>query len=377
MLTLVAAVATACGSDDSSDDSGSSGDSQSDAGGSSSACADEAQAAVDAARAPLELKAPEKPLDLEKLEGKSVWMVLAAETPFIQSIGEGFEKAAAAAGMEGHVFPTPGAVTAMNQGVTQAVTQGADGISLMGVAPELVADPLSKAVAQDIPFVDTFATGTPDDPLGDAFAHVTADWVKSGETLASWAVADSDCQANMAILSAEGPFPNLKAMVPSAEETVEGLCPDDCKVTTAYYDIAKIATEMGTQTQSVLRRDPNIDYVFAVMDAGVQFVGPALQQAGKIDDVKVLSHDGVDENLDDIRAGGTQDADLAFVPAEWIGWATVDQLGRAILGEEPQDWTIPVRLVDETNVGSSNADIFPEYDGFEAEFERRWRGEGQ
>lgn len=368
VLVVAAAVLAACGSSDSSTSSTTAA-----ADTASGPCVTATKAAVNDARAAVPLKAPPSKLDLEALKGKNVWMILAAQTPFIQSIGEGFTKAAKAAGMTPHVVSTPGDVTQMNEGISRAVAQNADGISLMGVAPEAVAGPLSKAVAQGIPFVDTFATGAPDEPLKDSFAHVTADYNRSGRVLADWAMADSGCKAKMAILSADGPFPNLKAMVPAAQQEVKKQCPD-CEVSTDYYDIGKIATELGSQTQSVLRRNPDTDYVFAVMDAGVQFVGPALQQAGAADKVKVMGHDGVDQNLDDIRKGGVQDADMAFVPAEWIGWATVDELGRAITGQKAYDWTIPVRLIDSTNVGSSNSDIFPAYDGFEQKFEDIWSG---
>jgi len=371
---LAAAVFAGCGSSDSSTSSAGTTGGGSTQAAATNACATAAQAVVDKARAPVPLKLPTAPLDLAKLKGKNLWMILAAQTPFIQSIGKGFESAAKAAGMVPHVVSTPGDVTQMNEGVSRAVAQNADGISLMGVAPASVAGPLAQAVAKGIPIVDTFATGTPNDPLGHSFAHVTADYGKSGVTMANWALADSDCKAQLSILSADGPFPNLKALVPATANEMKKQCPTDCKVTTDYFDIGKIATELGSQAQSVLRRNPNTDYMFVALDAGVQFVGPALQQAGKTD-VKVMGHDGVDQNLDDIRKGGGQDADMAFVPAAWIGWATVDELGRAILGEKPQDWTIPMRLIDKTNVGASNADIFPAYDGFETKFEQAWKGD--
>jgi ABC-type sugar transport system substrate-binding protein len=377
-VVLTTITVAACGSDNSSSTTSAAGTpadgSQTTA--AANPCTTATKTVVDQARAEVPLKLPESALDLDKLKGKDVWMVLAAQTPFIQSIGKGFMKAATAAGMNGHLVSTPGDVTQMNEGISRAVAQNANGLSLMGVAPASVAGPLSKAVAKKIPYVDTFATGAPDEPLGDSFAHVTADYNRSGRVLADWAMADSGCKAQMALLSADGPFPNLKAMVPASVGEFKKQCPSDCKITTDYYDIGKIATELGSQTQSVLRRNPKTDYLFVVMDAGVQFAGAALQQAGAGDKVKVLGHDGVDQNLDDIRKGGAQDADMAFVPAEWIGWATVDELGRAILGEKAQDWTIPVRLIDSTNVGDSNTSIFPAYDGFEAKFQQAWKGSG-
>ena len=51
----------------------------------------------------------------------------------------------------------------------------------------------------------------------------------------------------------------------------------------------------------------------------------------------------------------------------------LDQLGRAMLGEEPADWSLPGRIVDDTNIGTgSDEDIHPGWEDFEAGFLEAW-----
>ena len=51
---------------------------------------------------------------------------------------------------------------------------------------------------------------------------------------------------------------------------------------------------------------------------------------------------------------------------------SIDQVARGLLGEASADWTIPIRVIDETNVGTTNADLFPEYQDFEGAFATAW-----
>jgi len=378
MIAMVTLVLAACGSEDSKDASTASNDTStasavasttSDAE-SGDGCVAEAQKLADGFRADVELKAPPTGLDMEALKGKTFWFINSGDTTFNQDNLAAFTEAGKAAGVNVKAYQARGTVNGMNAGVAQAVAQGADGIVLFAVDPELVATPLKKALDAGIPVVDAF-NGGPDNPLDGLFGHVTMDPSVSGGMAADWMLADSECSASAAAFAATV-YQIQKEMGEGAEAEFKRLCPDDCKISLESFDLAKVATELGTKTQSVLRRDSSIDYLFPVFDSGVNYVVPAVQQSGRADEIKIIGHDGVDTNLADIRAGGGQDATIAFPPTAWIGWAMFDQLARGALGLEAADWTIPMRLVDTTNIGEDDSELFPAYQGFQDKFQEAW-----
>lgn len=358
---------------------GSSGDDATATGGqsvasSSSPCVAEAKAKVEKAKAQVDLKAPPRALPMEKLSGKKIWVINAVDTPLLLEIVDGFKAGAKAAGMDVQVVSAKGSATRMVQGANEAVAQKAGGIMLLATDPRLVSGPLKQAKAAGIPVVDSLVNG-PDAPtdLGQ-FAHVEADMEGDGALVADWVMADSGCKAHMAVMgSTVLSIHNL--LRDGAVGEIKRLCPD-CSTEVVPFDSTKMATDLGSNSQNVMRRNPKINYLFPVLDAGVQFVAPAVQQAGKADKVKLVSHDGVSTNLDNMRKGQGQVADVAFPPSRWFGWAILDQVARGIAGEEPVDWTVPTRLIDKTNVGESDAELFPKYQGFEQEFVKRWKGSG-
>jgi ABC-type sugar transport system substrate-binding protein len=372
----IAAVAmlAACGggSSGSSDSGGTTSTGGQSASSGANQCATEAKQKVDAARAELELKAPPRPLALDKLAGKKVWVINAVDTPLLLEIVDGFKDAAKAAGAQVQVVSAKGSASRMVQGTAEAVAQKAAGIMLLATDPRLVSAPLQKAKAAGIPVVDSLVGG-PDAPNDEGqFAHVEADMKSSGGLVGDWILADSNCNAHVAVM-ASTVLSVHRLLTEGSTGEIKRLCPD-CTAEEVPFDSTKMATDLGSNSLNVLRRNPKINYLFPVLDAGVQFVLPAVQQAGKADSVKVVSHDGVNTNIENMRNGTGQVADVAFPPAKWMGWAEFDQTARGILKEEPIDWTIPTRLIDKTNVGANDAELFPAYQGFEEKFVAAWKG---
>ena len=199
--------------------------------------------------------------------------------------------------MEAVIFDGKGAVPTFNQGVSQAVTQGAAGIVLLGVPPAAVQAPLAEATAAKIPVVDIF-NGSADDPLeAGIFAHVTADFVGSGKDLADWMLADSDCKVNVEILGASV-LATQTDIIEGAEAQLKAECPD-CTSNASDVDLSSVAVDIAGKVETALRRNPDLNYIFPVFDSAVTFVAPAVAQSGA--DVKIISHDGVSGNLDDVR----------------------------------------------------------------------------
>jgi len=137
-------------------------------------------------------------------------------------------------------------------------------------------------------------------------------------------------------------------------------------------DPTTIGSDFAPNVSAVLGREGDINYLFPVWDG----LMPLAKTAAEGFDVKFLGHDGVSSNLDDIRAGGpgAQSATGAFPPNEWIGWALLDQVGRALAGEEALDWVVPHAAIDSSNVGPSNDQLGPYADwaNYQDTFREAW-----
>lgn len=335
------------------------------------ACIDAATAAVEEGRQPLKVLAPPSPIDLGRLRGSSVWLITAGQTEFTQSVADGFEAAGQAAGIEARYVQANFQVNQMQQLVEQAVAANADGIVLFNITPESVSGPLQKAIDRGIPIID-FNNGDPTDPLQPGiFAHVAAEFSIDGKKKADWMLADSGCELHLATFT----VPTLtvvELMIDGAIAEVNRLCPETCTITENEFDVSNFATSLGPQAQTVIRRDPSINYIDPAADAFASVISPVLQQAGS--NVKIAGHDGNPSTLAAMAAGNTLQAmTIAGPPEVFIGWALLDQLARGMLGEEPADWALPGRIIDSTNIGSgSAADIHPGWEGFEAKFLAAW-----
>jgi ribose transport system substrate-binding protein len=370
----------ACGSSSSSSSSsapeegGSSTEAVADSGSSAGAgedCVSKATAATEKARAPIKAPLPPGPLELDKLRGKNVWMIVVQQNEFSQTIEAGMDEAVKAAGLNVHYFFGKGNVQSWNEGVAKAVAQNADAIILFAIEPSAVSAPLSEAIAKGTTIIDMF-NGSVHEPVPEGlYAHVTAEWGEAGEEMANWVLADSGCDASVAIFGAEV-LPILKEMTDAASETVEANCPE-CKSTYVDANLGTLPTSFGPQVASTLRSDPGIDYVMAAFDGMVPLMLPSIQGS----QVKVISHDGVPSSLDMIRSGGGQNATNGQPPGGWMGWVLIDQVARGMTGVEPADWVIPDRMFDETNIGNDNSELWTGgWEDYAEQFSTAWKGEG-
>jgi ABC-type sugar transport system substrate-binding protein len=375
---LLAAAATGCSSSNStgsgsgsatSSGTGSSGASST-TGDARAACVAAATKIVGDAREPLQVKVPPSPVDMKSLAGKQLWLISAGQTEFTQTVGAGFTEAAAAAGLTGKYVQADGQVNRMQQLVEQAVAAKAAGIALLNVTPGTVSGPLAQAKAAGIKVID-LNNGDPDAPLEDGiFAHVAATFTDDGKKKAAWALMDSGCDLHLATFT----IPTITVvdlMIKAAKQQVQELCPD-CVVSENEFSLSDFSTKLGPQAQTVVRRDPKIKYVDAAADAFAGIMSPVLQQSNP--DVKILGHDGSPSTLQAMAAGSTLQAmTVAGPPEKYIGWTLVDQLGRALTGQQPADWSLPGRIIDKTNIGDgTEAGIHPGFTGFEKAFTDKW-----
>jgi len=149
-------------------------------------------------------------------------------------------------------------------------------------------------------------------------------------------------------LFGDNEFPGEVTRVKGMKDEFRKLCPA-CKVTVQDTQVAKLGTALGSTAQTLLRRDPSIDWVLPTYDAQALYVVPAIKSAGMAKKVKVVSSDAVTANLDFVAKGDVQVFDVG-PPDIWIGWAAVDSALRGMLGQDAVEENVPLRVFVKENL---------------------------
>jgi ribose transport system substrate-binding protein len=340
--------------------------------GDTSACVAAAKKVVDDGRADVTPFLPKAPVDAAKVKGKTVWLIQNSLTPLVASVTDGMKAAGAEVGVTVKAVSGNGSIPTIVSAVAQAVAQKADGIVLFAIPVTAVAPQLADAKAAGIPVVDTYNSNVGEDLSAQGiFGHVSADYAQGGKEVASWMEQDSKCELTTAIMGNAILAPH-KEQRDAALATFKNDCPDSCTGKYLTLDLPKLATAAGPQAQQELRRTPDMKYIYSLLDGAVTFIAPAVEQSGRTD-VKVASMGGDAASFERIRSKKSiQKAVVAIPPQSYQGYAFMDQIMRGMTGEQPVDWKLTTRFVDASNVGTSDEEIFPQFDGVEKKFDALW-----
>lgn len=331
----------------------------------------EAKAAVEKAETLPQFVAPGQNYDISKLKGKHVWIITSTlAVPFVATIAHGVEGAAKEAGLVTTLFDGKGEVSEWNRGMSQAVDQHVDGIVTVGASPELMKGPTAAALAAKIPVVDTLTADQAAPLVPGTYAHVSISFYHSGQLQADYAIAKSNGKAHVLILG-DNEFPGEVTRVQGMQHEFQTLCPD-CVVTVQDTQVANLGLKLGQLTQTLLRRSPDISMVLPTYDAQGIYVVPAIKAANLSNPVEVIGSDAVTSNLDWIRQGNVQIADVGE-PDVWAGWAAVDEIARGMLGLPSVEEGIPLRLFISDNLKDVSNDENALFGGdFVAQYRKIW-----
>lgn len=308
----------------------------------------EAQAKIDKAKQ-LPSFVANPAVDMKSLSGKKISIVASSlAVPFVANIAKGAQEAAQVAGWQATVLDGKGSVTEWSRLVRQAVSQKVDGILTVGASPAQMKPAVAAAQAAGIPVVDTLTADQVKDPLvPGTFAHVSISFYDSGRLQADYVIANGAPDTHVLIFG-DNEFPGEVTRVEGMKDEFAKLCPG-CKVTVQDTQVAKIGTDLQRTTQTLLRRDPKIEWVLPTYDAQGMYVVAGIKSAGLAGKVKVVGSDAVSSNLDLVAKGDVQVADVGE-PDTWSGWAAVDMLARALLKQPPVAPNIPLRMFDKDNL---------------------------
>lgn len=372
-VLAMAVLAAGCGGGDSSTDSGGGGGStpstEAEGGGGNAGVA-EAEKKVAEAQQPIKFEPPGPAFEMSQNKGKTVYFIAPTlALPFVVQIVEGLEEAAKEAGVKVVVWDGKGVVSTQNAGLQQAIAQNADGIIMQAVDPKLLANSVNQAAAKGIPIIDANNT-QPDDPTpAGVFGHVGVSTEREGQIQVDYATAQSEGDVTATMINAPL-FAVYRERIPAVEAEFEKVCPD-CSFDVKDIDITK-PTQIPGVVSSVIRANPDTNWIFPALDGMVPQIELGLKSAGSTaDGVQIASTDALTEQLEQIGSSDVLTADVgSYNP--WQGWAELDLIGRAMAGEEPLNYEMPLRLFTKESPPETATGNWTGVD-YQAEYKKLWQ----
>jgi ribose transport system substrate-binding protein len=246
---------------------------------------------------------------------------------------EGAQAAAEALGWESDVCDAQGTGAGANTCMLNAITAGYDGMYLAVVDQRQVTEALRQAYDAGIPVVTSLGGNNVDDngdvqpgtDPEDVLWDINGNGIDEGHKLASYVIAESQGQANYVLFEASE-FVNAVLRITGMENALA-----DCETCVAnekiQYTLAEI-NDLPLRVISVLRASPDIDWIGIDVGPFVHFLVEGIEQLGVQDQVRIVSYDCVEDQIDRIKAGRIEVA-CQGVASEALGWAAMDELNRA------------------------------------------------
>ena len=292
-------------------------------------------------------------------EGQSI-VVLAADLKNggILGVTNGVEEAAGIIGWEVRVLDGAGSIQGRTAAIGQALALQPDGIIINGFDAVEQQAALEAVVAAGIPMVSWHSgpkIGC--DAPGGIFANVSTDAMQVSEVAAEWALADGGDNVGVVIFT-DSTYQIAIDKADRIRETIEA----GGGTVLEYVDtpIADTSTRMGPLTTNLLQKyGAGWTHSLAINDLYFDFMGPSLASAGIPGDGAPLAGsagDGSEAAFQRIRSAQYQAITVAE-PLNLQGWQLIDELNRAVQGEDCSGYVTAPALVTQEGLammGDSN-----------------------
>ncbi|MBY6537288.1 substrate-binding domain-containing protein [Rhodococcus sp. BP-349] len=261
-----------------------------------------------------------------------------------------------------------------------AVDENADAVILVFVDTTRVQSALQRALDAGVKVVTLGSLKNTPETVPD----VSFDWLRSGEAIAQYSVWKSGGDLGMLQMRNTDLYITVNGQYKGSQDYLEQEenCPG-CNIETKDWSLASFedpTTGPAAQAVATLQANSSLNWV-SCFDSCLFRVANGLDRAGLSDRVSGAGYDCNPENLDIIRAGGSQKVCFAD-PREWLAFAAMDNINRMTNDQPAVDYTdaLPVALFDKDSLDALPADQSEEleisgwqgnYD-FRAKFEQLW-----
>jgi ribose transport system substrate-binding protein len=293
---------------------------------------------------------------------------------------EGIAKAAADIGWTERTYDGGGTPTTQNAQILNAVSWGAKVIALIAITPSAVQTGLEAAKnAGALIISGSSGLNSPNPtvqaPAGDTWPafDVSPDYVKLGQNLGDWIIADSGGKANVAVYG-DKEFDSIN-------DQQAGIVPalQSCKTCTVspvmYFSATQISSALGPEVVSYLRTHPSVNYIYGAYDPPTVAMITAIQNAGLAHQVQIASVLGNSQNLHLVAGGQVEAADAAY-DNTYMGFAMVDQSIRMLDHMplfQPLGENLPFQVLTKNNL-PSDLNSWTAPFNYQAQFVKLWKG---
>ena len=289
----------------------------------------------------------------------------------------GVEEAAESIGWEVRVIDGAGSVSGRTAAFGQALALKPDGIIINGFDRLEQAQGMQQATDAGIPLVAWHA-GTEIGPMEDAgvFANVTTDPMEVSRAAAAWAFVDADGAPGVVIFT-DSTYQIALDKANEMKDSIESM--GGTVLEFVDTPLAEVSQRMPQLTTSLLQRHgAKWTHSLSINDLYFDFMGPSLGAAGIAGDgapVNVAAGDGSESAYQRIRSGQYQAVTVAE-PLTLQGYQLVDEMNRALAGEEWSGYVSPLHVVTKDNIefdgGPDNT--FDPDNGYKEAYGKIWSG---
>lgn len=291
-------------------------------------------------------------------EGKTVvYVAQSMQNPGVAGVGEGLQAAADTIGWELKVIDGQGTPDGILNAFNQALTLNPDGIIIGGFDPKTTEAQVNTANESGIPVVGWQALATPGPSENPKlFSNVTTRVEDVAKISADYIIAESNGNAGVVIFTDSSiPFAEGKSqMIKTQLETCDSITVLD------YHNLPlkDVANRMPTETTALLDRlGEDWTYSVAINDVYFENATAAFRQAGLTAETaptNVGAGDGDASALQRIRTGDFQSATVPS-PLRSEGWQIIDELNRAMSGEQASGYIPQIHVSTKDNTGEENS----------------------
>ena len=289
----------------------------------------------------------------------------------------GVEEAAESIGWEVRVIDGAGSVSGRTAAFGQALALKPDGIIINGFDRLEQAQGMKQATEAGIPLVAWHA-GTEIGPMEEAgvFANVTTDPMEVSRAAASWAFVDAGGEPGVVIFT-DSTYQIALDKANTMKEAIETM--GGTVLEFVDTPLAEVSQRVPQLTTSLLQRHgEKWTHSLSINDLYFDFMGPSLAAAGIAGDgppVNVAAGDGSESAYQRIRSGQFQAVTVAE-PLTLQGYQLVDEMNRALAGEEWSGYVSPLHVVTTENIefdGGPENTFDPE-NGYKEAYGKIWSG---
>lgn len=311
------------------------------------------------------------------LPGKFVVFIASdMENGGVLGVLDGFREAAGEVGWKTEVLDGAGSIKDQLSSLNHAIAKKPDAIVIGGWNLNVARIPLRNARSAGIQLVAWHAVPNPGPiPEYGVFYNIATDSSDVATVAALYAVVKSDGRAKVVIFT-DSLYQIALDKANAMKEVIERF-PESRVLEFVDIPISDASSRMSSVTFRLLRKyGDDYRYSLAINDIYFDFMTSSLRTAGREGDdapFNISAGDGSVTAYQRIRGGEFQAATVPE-PLALHGWQLVDEINRALAGEDPSGYVTSVHLVTSENIEFDGGPdgMYDPQNGYRDAYKRIW-----